>query len=237
MERALDSKSDSVFETLLHGIVGGEYGSGVRLPAERELARTLGASRSTLRDAIRRLTEWGLVEPRRGSGVLVRDRREWSIEVLPAYLRHGDADPENLGTLVRDLLAMRRGLFSSLLPPVAERLSGRPLPLTRALAEAAWESRHQPGRFAAADFEMIRSIFESAQMLPAVWILNRVAGVYVDIARSVSGALPPPEDYVTSHLGWIGALEGGDPASAVERLEHYFLRHDTRLLALWGLSP
>jgi GntR family transcriptional regulator, transcriptional repressor for pyruvate dehydrogenase complex len=237
MERPLDSKSDSVFETLLHGIVAGEYRQGAHLPAERELARTLGASRSTLRDAIRRLTEWGLVEPRRGAGVLVRDQHEWSIEVLPAYLRHGNAQPETIGTLVRDLLAMRRGLFSSLLPPVAERLSGLPLPRTRSLAEDAWASRGEPGNFAAADFEMIRSVFEAAHMLPAVWILNRVAGVYVDIARSVSGAMSPPEDYVESHHSWIGALESGDPATAVGRLEHYFLRHDSRLLSLWGLDP
>ncbi len=237
MERALDSKSDSVFETLLHGIVAGEYRQGAHLPAERELARTLGASRSTLRDAIRRLTEWGLLEPRRGAGVLVRDRHEWSIEVLPAYLRFGDSDADSIGTLVRDLLAMRRGLFSALLPPVAERLSGQPLPRTRQLAKDAWDSRERPGVFAAADFEMIRSVFEAAHMLPAVWILNRVAGVYVDIARSVSGAMSPPEDYVESHHGWIGALEAGDAPSALVQLEAYFLRHDSRLLSLWGLNP
>lgn len=237
MTRTLDSKSDSVFETLLHGIVSGTYGQGARLPAERELAQTLGASRSTLRDALRRLTEWGLVEPKRGSGVLVRDRKEWSIEVLPAYLRHAAAEPESIGELVRDLLGMRRGLFASLLPDVAAKLSGKPLPRTRSLAEDAWACRKQPGDFAAADFAMIRSVFEAADNLPAVWILNRVSGVYVDIARSVSGAMPPPTDYVASHQGWIGALESGDPDTAVHQLHQYFVRHDARLLSLWGLQP
>jgi len=54
---------DAVFETLLKDIVGGSYPSGTRLPAERELARQLGASRPTLREALRRLGEWNLVEP------------------------------------------------------------------------------------------------------------------------------------------------------------------------------
>src|SRR5258708_40151578 len=73
---------DAVFETLLKNIVGGTYPAGTRLPAERELARQLGASRPTLREALRRLGGWNLVEPRRGSGVGVRPYRDWSIERL-----------------------------------------------------------------------------------------------------------------------------------------------------------
>ena len=42
----------------------------------------------TLREALRRLSEWNLVAARRGSGVAVREMREWMIEVLPSYLRH-----------------------------------------------------------------------------------------------------------------------------------------------------
>ncbi|MDX2089282.1 MAG: GntR family transcriptional regulator, partial [Kofleriaceae bacterium] len=49
---------DAVFEKLLADIVGGTYRSGTRLPAERELSRLLGASRPTLREALRRLGEW-----------------------------------------------------------------------------------------------------------------------------------------------------------------------------------
>ncbi len=230
------TKSHEVFESLLHGIVGGKYKPDSRLPAERELARQLGASRPTVRDAIRRLREWGMVEPRRGSGVRVRERREWSIEVLPAYLLHALGTPEEIGVLVYDLLSLRRGLFSSILPAVAGRLSGRELPQTRELVELAWVSRDDPVVFATVDFQMIRSLFEAAGMLPALWMLNRVEGVYVDIARSVSGTLPPPPDYRESHHSWLDALESGDSAEAVLRLNGYFDRHDRRLLDLLGIE-
>src|SRR5215468_2256991 len=46
---------------------------GDKLPAERELAEVLGVSRSSIRDAIRRLELMGLVEPRQGAGTVVRE--------------------------------------------------------------------------------------------------------------------------------------------------------------------
>src|SRR5215211_192161 len=99
---------DQVFEKLLSDIVSGTHPAGSRLPAERELARQLGASRPTLREALRRLGEWKLVEPRRGSGIVVRPYRDWSIEVVAAYLRHGkpEANQPSLGQLLIDMFAM-----------------------------------------------------------------------------------------------------------------------------------
>ena len=46
---------------------------GDKLPSERELAETLGVSRSSIRDAIRSLELMGMVEPRQGAGTIVRD--------------------------------------------------------------------------------------------------------------------------------------------------------------------
>src|SRR5919198_238444 len=46
---------------------------GDMLPPERELAEKFGVSRSSVRDAIRRLELIGLVEPRQGSGTVVRE--------------------------------------------------------------------------------------------------------------------------------------------------------------------
>ena len=43
------------------------------LPPERELAESFGVSRSSIRDAIRRLELMGMVEPSQGSGTIVRE--------------------------------------------------------------------------------------------------------------------------------------------------------------------
>ncbi|MBK0394549.1 FadR/GntR family transcriptional regulator [Ramlibacter algicola] len=55
-------------------IAGGEFAAGSRLPAERDLARHLGVSRPSVREALIALEVEGLVEVRLGSGIYVRTR-------------------------------------------------------------------------------------------------------------------------------------------------------------------
>jgi GntR family transcriptional repressor for pyruvate dehydrogenase complex len=84
---------------------------GDKLPGERELAELLGVSRSSIRDAIRRLELMGLVQPRQGAGTVVR---EISAEALVTPLSNVIA---NKRQLVGELLDFRKMLE----PPLAAR--------------------------------------------------------------------------------------------------------------------
>jgi GntR family transcriptional repressor for pyruvate dehydrogenase complex len=84
---------------------------GDKLPSERELAEMLQVSRSSIRDAIRGLELMGLVEPRQGTGTIVRERATKS-----------SANPfanalERRKKLVTELLDFRKMLE----PPLAAR--------------------------------------------------------------------------------------------------------------------
>ena len=57
-------------------IAKGEFAVGARLPAERDLARQLGVSRPSVREALIALEVEGWVEVRTGSGVYVLERRQ-----------------------------------------------------------------------------------------------------------------------------------------------------------------
>jgi DNA-binding FadR family transcriptional regulator len=62
----------------------GEYGTGARLPPERDLARQLGVSRPSVREALIALEVEGYVEVRVGSGVYVTGSRPAPAVALPA---------------------------------------------------------------------------------------------------------------------------------------------------------
>ncbi|SEQ92225.1 GntR family transcriptional regulator [Streptomyces sp. yr375] len=65
--------SRRIAEELRAAIEAGRLAPGDKLPSERALAQQYGAARNTAREAIRILSEAGLVTARHGSGVFVRE--------------------------------------------------------------------------------------------------------------------------------------------------------------------
>ena len=86
-----------IADQLAQLIASGEFPAGSRLPAERELAVSLGVSRTSVREAIISLEMSGLVEVRVGTGIFVTTPPEGSSRAS------GDAGPGPF-----DLLAARK---------------------------------------------------------------------------------------------------------------------------------
>jgi GntR family transcriptional regulator len=63
-----------IAEKLRRDIESGQLRSGDQLPTEKELTASWNASRSTVRDAIKQLTDLGLVSPRPGQGTFVNEK-------------------------------------------------------------------------------------------------------------------------------------------------------------------
>jgi len=76
------STSSAIAAVLLALIGSGELGPGTVLPPERELATSLGVSRTTIREAIHELTLKGVLTRRQGSGTVVVDRSASGQELL-----------------------------------------------------------------------------------------------------------------------------------------------------------
>lgn len=89
-----------VEELILRGVLQ----AGSRLPAERELAERLGVSRPSLRDAIAKLQQAGLLSTKPGAGVFVADvlGSAFSPALTALFSRHDEA--------AMDYLAFRRDM-------------------------------------------------------------------------------------------------------------------------------
>ena len=90
--RSRGRKEDFIlrFEEL---ILSGRFKAGERLPPERELAESLGASRPVVHAALGELAARGLVRIESRRGVFVADwRREGSVEMLLSLMSYGGGE-------------------------------------------------------------------------------------------------------------------------------------------------
>lgn len=148
-------KEDHVLGSLEEMIASGAWAVGARLPAERQLAELLGASRNTVRGALRVLAARGMLEIRKGSGCYLRatssqaspasrtpaldqdswsDRLEACFVVLPslAALAAERADAADTAALEAAAVAVSRAILGLDHAALAREHSGFLLVLARA---------------------------------------------------------------------------------------------------------
>lgn len=90
------SRVDEITDRLVTALAIGEYLPGSRLPAERDLASALGVGRMTVRAALSRLLERGLIETQRGKSGGSFVREQWSDASSAPVLRTLTARWESL---------------------------------------------------------------------------------------------------------------------------------------------
>ena len=127
--------TDDAIDSIRELIVSGEWGPGTRLPREADLAKQLGLSRNSLREAVRALSLARVLEVRQGDGTYVS-----SLE--PGELLEPTLSATRLlqGRTVLELFEVRR-----MLEPEAAAMAAH-----RAEAEVLGELRRELDRMIAA---------------------------------------------------------------------------------------
>lgn len=108
---------DAIARDLERRILAGEFKSGDRLPAERQLAEELGVSRASLREAIQRLTARGWLVARQGEGTFVTGQLEAGF--AEPWLEMVESHP----AVREDLLEFRHMLEAKAAELAAQRAS------------------------------------------------------------------------------------------------------------------
>jgi len=112
-----ERRYEQVAEQIQRLIAEGTLKPGDRLPPERELAIRFGVARSSIRDAVRTLEVMGILEPRQGTGTVVRDLSAESLVVPLASVLVRKRE------LVAELIDVRRMLEPALAARAAKNAS------------------------------------------------------------------------------------------------------------------
>jgi GntR family transcriptional regulator len=146
-------------ELLEHEIASGNWGPGTRLPSEPDLCERYGLSRTTVRQALGRLEQRGLIERFKGQGSFVR-RGEPGLWLLQSSEGFFHDEVDRLG----------RTVTSAILRAEAEVLP-------------AWACRtlQVPERSRGASLERLRSV----DNLVALYVVNYLVGVAADAALAI----------------------------------------------------
>jgi DNA-binding FadR family transcriptional regulator len=171
---------DAISRALAERILSGELAVGEQLPSERRLAREFGASRPTVREALRSLIERGLINVQPGRGAFVLS------ETATRRFRPLDLEYRRRGTTARQLSEARLMLETeaaalatehadsddlAVLRDALERLEASATPLDRVRNDLAFHAAlvrasHNP---------VIQTMFASIQGL-TVELMVRSAG-------------------------------------------------------------
>lgn len=184
-------KTDQVFAALLEPILTGAFAPGEKLPRQRELAADLGVTLGSLREALKRLEQMGLVDVRHGDATRVTDwRQRGGLDVLAHLVfRGGGLD---VGVLT-DVLEARALMLQEIAALAAARRSDEQAARIAAHAAAFAAAGEDATAAAYVDFAFVTELAQAAGNLVFLLILNAIRDLYFDQIAVVPVTARPSE--------------------------------------------
>lgn len=218
---------DLLTSKLREEILSGRYRQGATLPPERELADMLRVNRTSLKHALLRLEQLGLIAIRHGIGSVVLDPAETAGAELIAHLvfRADGVDR----SMFADMIEARTLLGSFLARLAAERRSHADL---KSLGNLIAEVEHAagPAEVQRSELEFFRAVVRATGNKVFAFLANSMFSIY----RSQAGVFQTAfEDrsFVQSSLERVrDAISDKDGAGAEAAASEYLRENGRRLL-------
>jgi GntR family transcriptional regulator, transcriptional repressor for pyruvate dehydrogenase complex len=181
---------------------------GDKLPSERELAETLGVSRSSIRDAIRSLELMGLVEPRQGAGTVVL---EISTDSLVNPLANTLKRKEEL---IGELLDFRKMLEPPLAARAAAHASADEIAEMEEILERQQEKLRQGQSAIAEDSEFHYAIALASRNSVVFKVLDTLMDLLRDTRERSLQVEGRPQRSLAGHRRILAAIKRRDAEAA-----------------------
>ena len=224
MRIARDSLVDALVARLRADVLSDRYPPGALLPPERELAAAYGVTRTSLKHALVRLAQAGLVETRHGVGTRVCDyARDGGPDLLPMLVAH--AGPDWLG----EIFEARREIGALVAARAATHAAG---PDRARLRELLAEVRAAPDADAAqlAECEAHRVLAAACGNRVYALLVNSLLSAYLAVREGFVEPFRDPGAAAERLAPLVEAVCAGEPAGAYAAATEYLSRTERLML-------
>jgi GntR family transcriptional repressor for pyruvate dehydrogenase complex len=212
--------ADEIVNQLRSLILSGKYPPGSKLPPERELAKTLGVNRSSLREALKKLEQGGLIRIRQGDGTRVENFMETAGIELLGHLIPMARQPE----MISDVLEFRAMLGREIARLAAERIEAPELDKVRALVEQAKDPKLDNGELFRLDFDIYVALTSATRNRVLVLLVNTVREAIKHHTPMLAVAIVSPEYLREHHQRLLAALAARDTARTMAVVDDHIGR-------------
>lgn len=213
----------SVQDALRAFILDNKLRAGDPLPPETDLARQLGVSRNSVREAVKAMESLGILETRRGSGLFVR---AFSFDPLLENLSYGLLfDLREL----TELLEIRRVLETGMIGAAMQAMPPAAIADLNDVVTAMSELAHRGENFPEEDRRFHQVLFEPLanqmllKLLDVFWLTFQEASRHVDLLNPY--VVPTYQD----HAAIAAAVAAGDVDEARAALDRHYAGLTDRL--------
>jgi GntR family transcriptional repressor for pyruvate dehydrogenase complex len=227
---------DRIADRLREDILAGRYQPGSSLPPERELASRYGVNRTSVKHALVRLEQSGLIDIKHGIGSLVVDYGARGGAELLQYLlvRSGGIDRQLLGALL-EVRAIMGGAIAHL---AAQRTGPEDAAGLEQVLQKVERSLGEPAAVQACDMEFFRALAGATGNRALELLLNSVAIAYGKSAELLVHAFRDTESVRTGLCRILDRVEAGDAEGARAAAEAHLGANSARMLeGLSGAAP
>jgi GntR family transcriptional repressor for pyruvate dehydrogenase complex len=182
----------------------------MRLPPERDLADSLGVSRTVVREAVRILVTKGLLETQHGVGTTVRAiTRAEVVKPLNLFLRTcGEEISIEQLHQVRSMLEVENAGIAAAVASDAD------IQALRAVTEAMQASRTKPQEFAEKDNQFHRRLAQTTYNPLLILLLDSIGDLMTEVRTRVSEEAGLFERVMPTHLQIMECIANRDVRAA-----------------------
>ena len=209
-------------------LIRGDWRSGERIPAERELCQKLGVGRASLREALKALEIMGMIETRLGDGTYVCKRSDFfSRPLLWAIASSSEAE-------ANELVEARRLIEVELAGLAAERATSEDLRQIGAYLDRMESALGNPIDFVQADIAFHLAIGRAAHntiLMNALHLIRNLLQEWISSTLSIEGV---SEKALVQHKQIFLALAKKNSAASRTAMQDHL--HDMAKMLLQAKS-